>query len=113
MWTDRRKEKGRTVLSTMRRRRRGRRRRRNNCDCDFNDDTLTIFNSNGRVVARINGNNITCIDNNDNNSCGCGCNNSGVSLVSDNGNIALSEGNLSTTSDSNCGCGRNNRYRRY
>ena len=81
------------------------------CDCDCNcgnnsNETLTILNNNGRVVARISGNNITCIDNNDNNSCGCG--------FSDNGNIALTDGNILTTNDnSNCGCGRNNRYRRY
>ena len=103
---------------------RRRRRRRNNCrnNCNYNcgnnsSEILTILNSNGRVVARINGNNITCIDNNDS-SCGCGCNNgcnnSGVNLISDNGNIALTDGNILNTSDnSNCGCGRNNRYRRY
>ena len=84
--------------------RRGRNSRENNCN-----ETLTILNSNGRVVARINGNNITCIDNN---NCGCGCNNSAVNLVSDTSGIALNDGNILTTTD-NCGCGRNNRYRRY
>ena len=42
----------------------------NNCSCNCgnnSDDTLTILNSNGRVIARINGNNITCNDNNDTN----------------------------------------------
>ena len=41
----------------------------NNCSCNCgnnSDDTLTILNSNGRVIARINGNNITCNDSNDN-----------------------------------------------
>ena len=73
------------------------------------------MNSNGRVVARINGNNITCLDNDDNNGCGCGCSNSGLNLASGNGNIALTEGNILTTSDnfSNCGFGRNNRYIRF
>jgi len=100
----------------------GRNSRRNNCNCNCNcncgnnsDETLTIFNSKGRVVARINGNNVTC--NSNNKGCGYndGCNNSGVTLVSDNGNIALTDGNIvSTTDSSNCGCsGRNNRYRRY
>lgn len=72
------------------------------CDCD-------------EIVARINGNNITCNSNHNNNGCGFGSNNSGVSLVSDNGNIALTEGNILTATEtsSNCSCGRNNRYRRY
>ena len=86
--------------------------RNNNCNCNCvnnSNETFTILNSDGRVVARITGNNVTCIDNNNNN--GCGCNNSGLSLVSDNGNIALTEGNILTTSNTNCGCGRNNRYR--
>ena len=61
---------------------------RNNCNCNCennSNETLTILNSNGRVVARING------------------------------NIALTDGNILTTSDdTSCGCnGRNNRYRRY
>lgn len=95
----------------------GRNLRRNNCNCNCNNgnnsnETLTILNSNGRVVARINGNNVTCTSNNN----GCGCNNSGVNLISENGNIALTDGNILTTSNdnySNCGCGgRNNRYRR-
>ena len=95
----------------------GRNRRRNNCNCNCNcgnnaDETLTILNSNGRVVARINGNTITCNSNNN----GCGCNNSGVSVVTDNGNISLTDGNILTSDNntsSNCGCGRNNRYTRF
>lgn len=87
------------------------------CECNNNsennsDDTLTILNSNGRVVARINGNNVICNSNNN----GCGCNNSGINFASDNGNITLSDGNILTTSNdisSNCGCGRNNRYRKF
>lgn len=63
-----------------------------NCGCDCNnDDELTIVNSNGNVVARINGNSISCnsdntgcvtnllsngvFSNNDTNSSNCGCNN--------------------------------------
>lgn len=86
------------------------------CDCNNNngnnndnDDTLTIVNSNGVVLARINGNTIQCRDNDNNgNSCNCGCNN-------DN-SITFSNGNLLSTNDtnsnfSNCGCrGRNLRY---
>jgi len=102
----------------------GRNRRRNNCNCNYNcncgnnsNDTLTILNSNGRIVARINGNNVTCLDNSNDNGFGCNktFSNSGVNLVSGNGNIALADGNILTTSNtsSNCGCsGRNNRYRR-
>ena len=90
---------------------------RNNCNCNCNcgnnaEETLTILNSNGRVVARINGNTITCNSNNN----GCGCNNSSVSVVSDNGNIALTDGNILTTGNnisSNCGWGRNNRHTRF
>lgn len=88
------------------------------CECDNNnnhnnddsDDTLTIVNSNGTVLARINGNTIQCRDNDNSNCCSCGCNN-------DN-NIALSNGNILSTNDinsnfSNCGCrGRNFRYNR-
>ena len=97
---------------------RNRRRNNWNCNCENNsNETLTILNSNGRVVAKIRGNNVTCIDNNnDNNCCVNGCNNnSGLSLVSENGNIAFSDGNILTIDNngSNCGCGgRNNRYRR-
>lgn len=43
----------------------------NNCGCNCennSNDTLTILNSNGRVVARIDGNNITCLEDTD---CGC------------------------------------------
>jgi len=88
-----------------------------NCNCGNNsDETLTIINSNGRVVARINGNNVIC--NSNNNGCGCsnGCNNSVANLISETGNIALADGNILTTTDStssNCGCGRNNRGRRF
>ena len=88
------------------------------CECDNNnnhnnddsDDTLTIVNSNGTVLARINGNTIQCRDNDNSNCCSCECNN-------DN-NIALSNGNILATNDinsnfSNCGCrGRNFRYNR-
>lgn len=35
-----------------------------------NDNTLKIINNNGDIIARINGDSINCIDNND----GCGCN---------------------------------------
>ncbi|MCI8272809.1 MAG: hypothetical protein HFJ55_01845 [Clostridia bacterium] len=42
-----------------------------NCGCD---ETLTILNNNGEVVARINGNSVTCNDDNNNDDCGCGCN---------------------------------------
>lgn len=77
--------------------------RNNNClTCDC-DDTFTILNSNGRVVARINGSTITC---NDDNNCCCNTNNLGINLVSDNGNI--SENNCSS-----CGCNRNYRMRGY
>ena len=67
----------------------------------FLDCVFRNINSNGRVVARVTGNNVTCNDNN-----GCGCNNSGVSLISENGNILTTTDNTTT----NCGCGRNNRY---
>lgn len=103
------------------------RRRRNscrnncNCDCENNsDDTFTILNSNGRVVARINGNNITCNSNNNSNSNGCrsgynnGFNNSGVTLVSENSDI--DDGNILTTADVSASNGvydgRNGRGRR-
>jgi len=82
----------------------------NNHNNDDSDDTLTIVNSNGTVLARINGNTIQCRDNDNSNCCSCGCNN-------DN-NIALSNGNILSTNDinsnfSNCGCsGRNFRYNR-
>lgn len=81
-----------------------------NSNCTNNtDDTLTILNSNGRVVARINGNSVTC---NDNNNCSCGCsnNNLGISLVSNNGNIL----NNSENNCSSCGCSnRSYGMRRY
>ena len=65
----------------------------NNNNCTNNDDeTLTIVNSNGVVLARINGDTIRCRENNDDDNNGCGCNN-------ENNTLQL-------------GCGRNNRYRR-
>ena len=82
----------------------------NNNNNDNSDDTLTIVNSNGVVLARINGNTIQCRDNDNSSCCNCGYNN-------DN-NIALSNGNVLSNSDvnsnfSNCGCrGRNFKYNR-
>lgn len=73
-----------------------------NCNNDTNG-TLTILNSNGRVVARINGNTITC---NDDSDCCCNTNNLGINLISDSGNT--SENNCSS-----CGCNRNYRMRGY
>lgn len=47
-----------------------------NCDNDENDQRLTILNSNGEIVARINGNSVTCTSNSNvaignNSSCDC------------------------------------------
>lgn len=45
------------------------------CDCENNSDsTLSIVNSSGKVVARIEDNNIVCNDNNEDN-CSCGIKN--------------------------------------
>ena len=71
----------------------------NNCSCNCNNncgannDELTIVNNNGDIVARINGNNVTC-----NEDIGCATN------LLNNGNY-----NNNFTNTSNCGC--NNRYR--
>lgn len=70
-------------------------RRRRNCNCNDNDDELTIVNSNGNVVARINGNSISC--NSDNTGCATNLLNNGVFSNND-------------TNSSNCGC--NNRINR-
>ena len=40
----------------------------NDCGCN-NDDNLNIVNSNGQVVARINGNTVSCRNNNNNRTC--------------------------------------------
>ena len=40
----------------------------NDCCCN-NDDNLNIVNSNGQVVARINGNTVSCRNNNNNRTC--------------------------------------------
>ena len=67
-----------------------------NCGCSCNnDDSLTIVNNNGEVVARIDGNSITC------NSDNLGCLNNFQT------NAVLSNNN---TNVANCGC--NNRFRR-
>lgn len=93
----------------------------NSCNNNNNDDdTLTIVNSNGEIVARINGNSVSC---NNNNGCGCGCNsgcNSGCGNSSaTNALVAnlLNENNINTTSingtasSSGCGCCNNRSYR--
>lgn len=74
-----------------------------NCNCgDSSDNTLTILNNDGRVIARINGNNITCND--DTNGCGCGSGRNNLEIG------VLSEENNS----SNCGCdSRYSKLRRY
>lgn len=41
----------------------------NNNNCNCNDETLRIVNGDGEIVARINGNSIDCIDNNDSGCC--------------------------------------------
>lgn len=74
----------------------------NNNNCD---NTLRIINNNGEVIARINGDSINCIDNDDGCGCGCGnnstCNNDNFLNTTANGNNILS-----TNSNSDCGCNR-------
>lgn len=75
----------------------------NDC-CNDNDDTLAIVNSNGQVVARINGNTVSCRRNNNNNgNCGCGNSNSLIAELAENNliNTTSSNGNNSSSS---CGC---------
>ena len=75
----------------------------NDC-CNDNDDTLAIVNSNGQVVARINGNTVYCRRNNNNNgNCGCGNSNSLIAELAENNliNTTSSNGNNSSSS---CGC---------
>ena len=80
----------------------------NECCCN-NDDTLAIVNSNGQVVARINGNAVSCYSNNNNNGCGCGNSNSLLTDFANNNLITTaSNGNNSSSS---CGC-CNRTYRR-
>lgn len=94
---------------------------RNNCclqchnpyenDCNNsnneNNNRLTIINSNGEVVARINGNSITCTDDN---GCGCGGKNNLLSEVSTTNLINNQE---TTSSCNNCGCNRSYKRNRY
>lgn len=42
-------------------------------NCNNNSQPLTILNSNGEIVARINGNNVTCTSNQNDNNSNCGC----------------------------------------
>lgn len=75
----------------------------NDCCCN-NDDSLAIVNSNGQVVARINGNTVSCRRNNNNNgNCGCGNSNSLIAELAENNliNTTSSNGNNSSSS---CGC---------
>lgn len=76
-----------------------------NCCCNNNgntdDERLTILNSNGEVVARINGNTVTCTSNNGNNGNNCGCN----------GRSRLSTINLTNGNNTNSSCCCNNRFR--
>ena len=77
----------------------------NNNDCcnDNDDNSLAIVNSNGQVVARINGNTVSCRRNNNNGNCGCGNSNSLIAELSENNliNTTSSNGNNSSSS---CGC---------
>ena len=76
-----------------------------NCCCNNNgntdDERLTILNSNGEVVARINGNTVTCTSSNGNNGNNCGCN----------GRCGLSTINLTNGNNTNSSCCCNNRFR--
>ncbi len=84
----------------------------NDCCCNNDDDNnLAIVNSNGRVVARINGNTVSCRNNNNNGGCGCGNSNSLIAELVENNliNTASSNGNNNSSS---CGCcGRTTRRR--
>lgn len=98
-----------------------------NCRCNnngnTNDERLTILNSNGEIVARINGNSITCISDNDNNenNCGCSChgrkglntlnfaNENGTNLT--NGSFFAENNSNNTGTNSSCGCCNGGRYR--
>lgn len=73
----------------------------NNNNCN---NTLRIINSNGEIIARINGDSINCIDNDD----GCGCGRGNSSTFNDENLLNTSNGNniLSTNSNSDCGCNR-------
>ena len=75
----------------------------NDC-CNDNDDTLAIVNSNGQVVARINGNTVSCRRNNNNGNCGCGNSNSLIAELSENNliNTTSSNGNNSSSSYGCC-----------
>ena len=76
-----------------------------NCCCNNNgntdDERLTILNSNGEVVARINVNTVTCTSSNGNNGNNCGCN----------GRSGLSTINLTNGNNTNSSCCCNNRFR--
>lgn len=73
----------------------GRSGRNCNCNCN-NDETLTILNSNGQVLARINGNSVTCNSNNGNSCSNC-CNNS----CGNGNNSTFSAGSLYDTASLN------------
>ncbi len=78
----------------------------NNNDCcnDNDDNSLAIVNSNGQVVARINGNTVSCRRNNNNGNCGCGNSNSLIAELSENNliNTTSSNGNNSSSSYGCC-----------
>ena len=78
----------------------------NNNDCcnDNDDNSLAIVNGNGQVVARINGNTVSCRRNNNNGNCGCGNSNSLIAELSENNliNTTSSNGNNSSSSYGCC-----------
>ena len=76
----------------------------NDCCNDNDDNSLAIVNSNGQVVARINGNTVSCRRNNNNGNCGCGNSNSLIAELSENNliNTTSSNGNNSSSSYGCC-----------
>lgn len=90
-----------------------RRRRRCNCNCNNQEDVLRIVNSNGEVIARINGNQISCLgnNNNNNNNNGCGCGNNATIVASLNEGNNINTISANNTLNSSCGCS-NRSYRR-
>ena len=74
------------------------------CCNDNDDNSLAIVNSNGQVVARINGNTVSCRRNNNNGNCGCGNSNSLIAELSENNliNTTSSNGNNSSSSYGCC-----------
>ena len=72
----------------------------NNC----NNNSLSIVNSNGDVIARIRGNTVNRIDENENNNCGC----NGVT----GNNILLNNTTENTTFSNETSCNCSRRYRR-